>query len=125
MALQRPLSVVGVGASAGGVEAFSGFFKDMPVDTGLGFILVTHLARGHPSALTEIVSQFTSMPVMEAEDDHVIQPDHIYICPPDHVLTVVDGHIRLHQRTSDMQRRPIDVFLSSLSEAYGENAVGI
>ena len=122
---QRPLAVVGIGASAGGLEAFEGFFRNVAADTGLAFVLVTHLARGQHSSLQEIVSRYTPIPVREAHDGEVILPNHVYVGPSDHILTVGDNCIRLHQRSSDQQRRPIDVFLSSLAEDYGENAVGI
>jgi two-component system CheB/CheR fusion protein len=122
---QRPLAVVGIGASAGGLEAFEGFFRNLAADTGLAFVLVTHLARGQHSSLKEIVSRYTSIPVHEAGNGELILPNHVYVGPPDYILTVEGDSIQLHPRSSDLQRRPIDVFLSSLAEEYGENAVGI
>src|SRR5215467_14329091 len=113
---EKPISVVGIGASAGGLEALEGLFREMPTDTGLGFVIVTHLPRGQHSSLSEIVARFTELPVLDAEDDQQIEANRIHICPADHVLTVAEGKIHLQQRTSEMQRRPIDVFLSSLAE---------
>src|SRR5262245_33974846 len=116
MASQKPISIVGVGASAGGLEAIEAMFRPMAADTGLGFVIVTHLARGQQSSLSEILRRHTVLAVKDAEDEEVVEANHIYICPPDHILTVVDGAIHLQERTSDLQRRPIDVFLSSLAE---------
>src|SRR5882672_11423200 len=125
MAAEKPISIVGIGASAGGLEACEGLFGAMPADTGLAFILVTHLARGHHSSLADILSRHTALPVRDPEDGEEIASDHIYVGPPDHILTVLDGRIRLHERSSDQQRRPIDVFLSSLAEDCDESCVGI
>ena len=123
--MEQPLAIVGIGASAGGIEALSRFFKGMPLRTGLAFIVVTHLARGHPSALREVIANFTEIPVSEAEDNQSIDRDHIYVCPPDAVLSVTERVIRLEQRTSDVQHQPIDIFLSSLGDAHRERAVGV
>src|SRR6266446_2142912 len=125
MAAKKPISIVGIGASAGGLEACEGLFGAMPADTGLAFILVTHLARGHHSSLADILGRHTALPVRDPEDGEEIASDHIYVGPPDHILTVLDGRIRLHERSSDQQRRPIDVFLSSLAEDCDESCVGI
>ncbi len=125
MAAQNPLLVVGIGASAGGLEALEQFFRPMPADTGMAFVLVTHLARGMPSSLPEILARFTSMPVLSATHGLAIEADHIYVCPADHTLTVGDGHLQLHPRASEVQRKPIDVFLGSLAEERGENAIGM
>src|SRR5258705_874109 len=122
---EKPVSIVGIGASAGGLEALEGLFRDMPTDTGLAFIVVTHLARGQHSSLGEIVGRFTALPVADAEDRQRIEPNRIYFCPADYVLTVSDGVIRLHLHTTESQRRPIDVFLSSLAETCGDDCVGI
>ena len=100
-------------------------FRPMPADTGLGFVIVTHLARGQHSSLAEILRRHTILPVKDAEADEEIRANHIYFCPPDHILTVADGMIQLHERTSDLQRRPIDVCLTSAAQDHSENTVGI
>lgn len=97
----------------------------MPADTGMAFVLVTHLARGMPSALPDILARYTSMPVLSAVDGASIEADNVYVCPADHSLLVAGGRLRLHRRASEIQRKPIDVFLSSLSEDCGEQAIGI
>jgi two-component system CheB/CheR fusion protein len=125
MASEKPIAVVGIGASAGGLEAIEALFRGVAAKTGLGFIIVTHLARGQQSSLAEILRRHTILPVKDAENEEDILPDHIYISPPDHILTVADGTIHLQERTGDRLLRPIDVFLSSLAEDCGENCVGI
>nr|WP_255467927.1 CheR family methyltransferase [Reyranella sp. CPCC 100927] len=125
MASRAPSFIVGIGASAGGIEALEGLFHPMPADTGMAFILVTHLARGVPSALPEILARYTPMPVLSATDGASVEADHVYVCPADHILMVAGGRMHLHARASEIQRKPIDVFLSSLSEERGESAIGI
>src|SRR4051812_26701472 len=97
----------------------------MPSGPGVAFILMSHLARDHHSALPEILARHTDMQVKTAEDGEQIEQNTVYVCPPNHLLTVFDRSIRLTPRASDQQRKPIDVFLSSLAEDYNEAAVGI
>ena len=125
MASQDNYPVVGIGASAGGLEALEGLFRAMPADTGMTFALVTHLARGHVSSLVEILSRFTAMAVKTAADGVTLEPNELYVCPPDHIMTMVDGKLRLQLRADEAQRKPIDVFLSSLAEARGPASIGI
>jgi two-component system, chemotaxis family, CheB/CheR fusion protein len=117
--------IVGIGASAGGLEALEGLFRALPDDTGMSFALVTHLARGHVSSLVEILSRYTGMAVKTAVDGAVLSANELHVCPPDHIMTVTDGHLRLQLRADEAQRKPIDVFLSSLAEHHGEASVGI
>jgi two-component system, chemotaxis family, CheB/CheR fusion protein len=125
MASQDKFPIVGIGASAGGLEALEGLFRPMSADTGMSFIVVTHLARGHVSSLVEILGRYTRMPVRTAADGAVLKPNELHVCPPDHIMTMVDGKLHLQLRADDAQRKPIDVFLSSLAEEHGEAAIGI
>jgi two-component system CheB/CheR fusion protein len=125
VASREKFPIVGIGASAGGLEALEGLFRAMSVDTGMSFALVTHLARGHISSLVEILSRYTPMPVKTAADGAVLQPNELHVCPPDHIMTMVDGQLRLQLRSDEAQRKPIDVFLSSLAEQHGEASIGI
>jgi two-component system CheB/CheR fusion protein len=117
--------IVGIGASAGGVEALEGLFRGMSATSGMAFVLVTHMPRGHATALADIVGRHTDMAVRNVRHDEAIEPDHVYVCPADQVVTIVDGRLLLEARVSEHQRKPIDVFLSSLAEARNENAIGI
>lgn len=117
--------MVGVGASAGGVEALTGLFRDMPIGLGLAFLVVTHTARGRPSALPEILARCGPAKVEIAVAGAPIEPDHIYVASPDHVVTVEGGCIRLLDREDDSQRNPIDVLFGSLAVDQGPASVGI
>ena len=75
-------AIVGVGASAGGLEAFTQLLQGLPPDTGMAFVLVQHLDPRHPSMLAEILSRVTSMPVSEVHDEPLVEPNHVYIIPP-------------------------------------------
>jgi two-component system, chemotaxis family, CheB/CheR fusion protein len=121
----KSFPVVGIGSSAGGVEALQVLFERMPADTGMAFVLVSHMARGYDSALPEILARHTKMTVKMARDGAPVEPDHVYVCPADHVLTIEGEELHLASRTSDQQHKPIDVFLSSLAEERGENAIGV
>src|SRR6266403_3336930 len=78
----EPFPIVGVGASAGGLEAFTQLLKHLPTDTGLGFVLVQHLDPQHESALTQILTRATSMPVREVTNDLQVEANHVYVIPP-------------------------------------------
>src|SRR5438105_11420868 len=87
--------IVGIGASAGGLKAFEGFLPGVPPDTGMAFVIVTHLARGHESSLPAILARYTPMPVAAAVDGMAVEPNHVYVCPPDRVLNLAGGRLRL------------------------------
>ena len=120
------MTIVGIGASAGGLEALQGLFGAMPADSGMAFVVVTHLAPGRKSAMAEILGRATRMPVSDAQDGTVVQPDHVYLIPPDGMLTIQGQRLRVRpldpERTA---RHPVDVFLGSLAEEAGEAAVAI
>ncbi len=124
-AMREPgFPIVGIGASAGGIEALEGFFRGMPDKPGLAFIVVTHLSRGRESILHTVISHFTSMPVEVAADDMQVLPDRIYVMPANAVLTIKAGRLRLAEATQT-ERHPVDIFLSSLASDQGEAAIGI
>lgn len=121
-----PPLIVGVGASAGGLEAFRTFFSHMPADEDFAFVLVQHLSPGHISALADIVSRSTAMVVIEASDGERVLPRHVYVIPPDTTLTLVDGHLKVTRPAPPRpQRWPINTFFTSLAEDRGECAVCI
>ncbi|MDO9326681.1 MAG: chemotaxis protein CheB [Methanoregula sp.] len=116
--------IIGIGASAGGLEAFELFFKTMPADSGMAFVLVPHLDPGHASMLSEILQRNTTMPVHEAKDQITIQPDHVYIIPPAKDMTIFHGTINLSPpEQARGLRLPIDSFFRSLAEDQGERAI--
>ncbi|UQA59153.1 chemotaxis protein CheB [Polyangium aurulentum] len=118
--------VVGIGASAGGLEAFTKFFRAMPDQSGVAFVLVMHLDPTHESMMAELLAKHTGMNVSQAADGMPILPDHVYIIPPNKQLTIKDGALHL---TRPVERRglrmPIDRFFHSLAEDQGERAIGV
>lgn len=118
--------VIGMGASAGGLEAFEQFFSNLPADSGMAFVLVPHLDPGHASMLTEILQRTTTMPVAEAKDQMAVEPDHVYVIPPNRDMTIFHGTLQLSvPETPRGQRMAIDFFLRSLAEEQGEKAIGV
>ena len=118
--------IVGIGASAGGLEVFREFFRSMPAGSGMAFVIVSHLDPGHDSMLTEILQRTTAMPVAEAHDLTQVEPDHVYVIPPNRDMTVFHRSLRLCNPESPRGNRlPIDIFFRSLAEDMGENAIGV
>ena len=121
-----PFPVVGLGASAGGLEAFEQFFRSVPADLGMAFVLVSHLDPSHESILTEILQRATALPVVEASDQLAVKPDHIYVIPPNRDMTIFHGVLQLS--VPDLprgQRMPIDAFFRSLADDRGNRAMGV
>jgi two-component system CheB/CheR fusion protein len=118
--------IVGIGASAGGLEAFEQFFRTIPSDSGMAFVLVPHLDPNHASLLTDILQRTTTMPVIEALDQIPVQPNHVYIIPPNRDMEILHGELQLSVPTTPRGHRlPIDSFLRSLAEDQQEKAIGI
>jgi two-component system, chemotaxis family, CheB/CheR fusion protein len=122
----KQFPVVGVGASAGGLEAFRQLLQQLPADTGMGFVLVQHLDPEHESALTQILTRATSMPVREVTDSLRVEPNHVYVIPPDKNMDIVRGVLKLRPRpASRAPFRPINVFLESLAHDQRDYAIGV
>lgn len=118
--------IVGIGASAGGLEAFKSFFSAMPTDTGMAFVLVQHLSPDHKSMLAELVGKSTSMDVIEAVDGAAVKPNCVFVIPPDSTMTISGGCLKIVRPAPPRdKRRPIDTFFQSLAEDQGGNAVCI
>lgn len=118
--------IVGLGASAGGLEAFEQFFRHAPPDSGMAFVLVSHLDPSHASILTEILQRITTMQVVEAQDQMQVMPNHVYVIPPNRDMTIFHGALQLSiPAMPHGQRMPIDAFLRSLAEDQAEKACGI
>jgi two-component system CheB/CheR fusion protein len=120
------LSIVGIGASAGGLEAMEQFFRAMPTDSGMAFVLVTHLAPDHDSLLTEILQRATAIPVTTVLDQVQVAANHVYVIPPNRDLAIFHGKLQLSiPEIPHATRMPIDAFLRSLAEDQSEKAIGI
>jgi two-component system CheB/CheR fusion protein len=123
---EKTFLIVGIGASAGGLEACTKLLEHLPPDTGMAFVLVQHLAPTKDSILADLLSKATSMPVREVQDGMTVEPDHVYVIPPNTVLAVFHGVLRLLPRAeTQTQHMPVDSFFRSLAEDQGQNAVGI
>jgi two-component system, chemotaxis family, CheB/CheR fusion protein len=118
--------IVGIGAAAGGLEAFKQLLTHLPVDTGMVFVLVTHLDSKHESIPSELLAKATPMPVSEVQDGTSVAPNHIYVIPRNISMEIEGGVLRLRLRQKGRVRhRPIDSFLQSLAVAHGHWAIGI
>ena len=118
--------IAGMGGSAGGFEAFEEFFKNLPPDTGIGFVIVSHLDPTKKDILPELIQRYTSMPVVQADNDMAVEPDHVYVIPPNKDMIISRGVLKLHEQSMPKGvRMPIDVFLRSLAEDRRDMAIAI
>jgi two-component system CheB/CheR fusion protein len=118
--------VVGIGASAGGLDAFKKFFAHMPADSGLAFVLVPHLDPNHASLMAELLGRHTAMPVVEAADNVAVEANRVYVIPPNRDLALRGGRLRLSRPAEPRGRgTSIDSFFRSLAADLHEQAVGI
>lgn len=118
--------IVGIGASAGGLDALERLLGNLPPDSGLAYIVVQHLDPTHKAMLSELLQRVTAMPVREAGASMRVEPDSVYVIPPNTELTVVAAtlHLALPSQRRGM-RLPIDVLFASLARDQGENAIGV
>ncbi|MBN2337266.1 MAG: PAS domain-containing protein [Acidobacteria bacterium] len=118
--------IVGIGASAGGLEAFKGLLQHLPVDAGMAFVFVQHLAAGHASMLPSLLSRTTKMPVLEVRHGMPVEPDRVYIIPANTLMSVASGVLKLEPRPEEHGApRPIDYFLRSLAADRKADAIGV
>ncbi|MBS3028368.1 MAG: PAS domain-containing protein [Dolichospermum sp. DET50] len=118
--------IVGIGASAGGLEAFTQLLSHLPTDTGMGFVLVQHLSPNQKSMLPEILSRTTSMPVNEVREGMKVEPNHVYVIPANVTMTIVKGVLKLNPREKTRGLAlTVNDFLISLAEDLGSKAIGV
>ncbi len=121
-----PFPVVGIGASAGGLEACTALLKALPVNPGMAFVVVQHLDPHHESILHKLLSRTTEMPVIQVEDGMVLERDHVYVIPPNKDIAVRERTLRLLSRRRTAGRHlPINRFLVSLAEDQKSAAIGV
>jgi chemotaxis methyl-accepting protein methylase/signal transduction histidine kinase/chemotaxis response regulator CheB len=121
-----PALVVGIGASAGGLDALERLFAQMPQSTGCGFVVVQHLARDSHSRLGELIGRTTTVPVVTAQDGTPVRRDHIYVAPNGKHLRLQGGRLRLVERTAEEKRAcAVDEFFASLAADCGARAVAV
>ncbi|EEF61789.1 chemotaxis protein CheB [Pedosphaera parvula] len=122
----KSFPIVGIGASAGGLEAFIELLKALPATTGMAFVLVQHLDPSHESALTELLAKVSSMPVNQAGNDMAVERNHVYVIPPNTDMGISEGRLRLQPRGgSPAPHHSIDFFFESLAQAQQERAIGV
>jgi two-component system, chemotaxis family, CheB/CheR fusion protein len=118
--------IVGIGASAGGLDAIEKFLKNMPEDSGMSFVLVPHLDPRHKSMMVDLLKRYTKMDIFQARENVKVKQNAIYIIPPDREMVIRDGRLRLFEISRQKGlRHPIDAFFRSLAEDQGEFAVGV
>ncbi len=122
----RSFPVAAIGASAGGLAAFNALLRALPARSGMAFVLIQHLEPSHESALTALLSKATSMPVVEVSDGMPVEPDHVYVIPPNRNMAIHAGLLRLAPRSEHAGlRHPIDDFSVALAEEQGSGAIGV
>ncbi len=122
----KDVTVVGIGASAGGLEALQDFFKNMPLNTGLAFVVIQHLSPDYKSVMDELLARQTTIPIHIASDGLQIKPNNIYLLPPKNNISIF--HNKLYLEEQIIKKRlnlPIDIFFRSLAIEKGKNTIGI
>ncbi|MFL6335238.1 MAG: chemotaxis protein CheB [Pyrinomonadaceae bacterium] len=115
--------LVALGASAGGIRAFKEFFTHAPERSGMAYVVILHLSPEHESHLAEVLQSSTRMPVTQVTESVKVEPDHVYVIPPNKSLSVLDGSLVLSEVTRAEERRaPVDIFFRTLAETHGPRA---
>ena len=116
--------IVGIGASAGGVQALQEFFEHVPAASGIAYVVILHLSPDHDSKLAEVLQAVSTVPVLQVLENTKIEPDHIYVVPPNQHLIITDGFIAptLNMHIED-RRAPVDIFFRNLADVHGPRAV--
>ncbi len=124
---EKGFPIVCVGSSAGGLEALESFFKHVPSNMGIAFVIVSHLDPHHRSILAELLSRYTTMDVVEARDRIKVRPDCVYVIPSGKDMIIADHTLRVYRRRATLQEphMPIDNFLRSLAETQDMNAIAV
>src|SRR5215813_11227152 len=124
--IAQDFCVVGVGASAGGLEALRAFFSRMPAEPGFACVVVVHLSPEHESHLVQMLQPYTQMPVCQVVRTTALERNRVYVIPPNANLNSIDTHLRLTQLEDQrLKRAPIDHFLRTLAATHGDQAIGV
>ncbi|HEY0746085.1 MAG TPA: chemotaxis protein CheB, partial [Steroidobacteraceae bacterium] len=123
-ATDEPIGIVAIGASAGGLQAYSELLEALPATTGMTFVIVQHLAANHESFLAALLGRVTSMPVIEVQDGPRVEPNTIYVIPPNRSMLMTDGHLKLSERGPGLHLS-IDIFFKALAASHGPRAIGV
>ena len=122
--LSHGCMIVGIGASAGGIQALKVFFENVPADSGMAYVVILHLSPDHDSKLSEILQMVAKIPVTQVSGTIQVQPNAIYVISPNHHLSMADGYINASENLQLEDRRaPVDIFFRTLAESHGSRAV--
>lgn len=123
---QSEFFIVGLGASAGGIQALQEFFKCAPLKSGMAYVVILHLSPDHESRLAQVLQTVTKMPVVQVNEKVKIEPDNVYVVPPNQHLTMEDGYLVVSPNTQEGERRaPIDIFFRTLADEHSTKAIGV
>ena len=123
---EKDFTIVAIGASAGGIEAVTDLMNNLPANTGMAFVLIQHLDPHHRSLLTELISKKTLMQVKEVVDGMTVEPNHVYVIPPNTTMSISNQSLHLGPREeSRVAQVPIDHFMRTLAEDHGDRAIGV
>ncbi len=118
--------IVGIGASAGGVQALKTFFENVPADSNAAYVVILHLSPDHDSQLAEILQTVSRIPVTQVKERIHLEPNHVYVVPPNESLSMADGHIVVSPvQTVEERRAPVDIFFRTLAESHQAHAVAV
>src|SRR5688500_15344103 len=122
----KPFPIVGIGASAGGIKAFTTVLQHLDSNLGMAYVLIMHLSPNHKSALAEIVQSTTKMKVQTVKDGMEVMANNVYVIPPNTFMSLVDGHLKLAPRSvTAIGNFAVDYFLTALASIYRNNAIGV
>jgi len=123
---KKDFLVVGIGASAGGIQALRNFFAHVPADSGMAYVVILHLSPDHDSQLAEVLQSTAPIPVTKVEQRVRVEPNHVYVIPPNKNLEIRAAHIDVANVTSsEVRRAPVDIFFRTLAESHGPRAVSV
>ncbi|HEX2092767.1 MAG TPA: chemotaxis protein CheB [Longimicrobiaceae bacterium] len=120
-----PLTVVGIGASSGGLKALQLFFESVPADSGMAYVVIMHLDPERESRIAEILQDRTLVPVTQVTRPTAVEADHVYVIPPGHDLAMLGNTLRVLERSEGPRHAPVDLLFRTLADAYGTDAVGV
>jgi two-component system CheB/CheR fusion protein len=116
--------VVGLGGSAGAIASFREFFRNVPADSGMAYVVILHLSPEHESHLAEVLQASAAIPVTQVRDPVKVEPDHVYVIPPNKSLALRDGTLSASSLTGFEERRaPVDIFFRTLADTHDSRAV--
>lgn len=122
---QDSLFIVGIGASAGGLEALQQFFVRMPENSGISFVVIQHLSPDYKSLMADILGKHTAMAVLQVENGMEVKPDTVYLIPPKKNMTLKDGKLILSEIVQGTLNHPIDIFFTSLAAEEKERGIAV